>query len=248
MELLFDLERAVEAIEKRVPQGQLLMKVLLSGAVFYGIFFVFHGLWSDCIWPVAQFTATAGTNIVASIRNDSPPHFTWPDVFAGDNWAWIVAGFLLVTLYEFGKRAFDHMSAQIRNLANAVDKYQSIFWRPLGEPEKKELTTKLSALGAHPAIIATVASTDCVELARDLRACFESAGWQVDEKPMNLGAGSMEESSNGLAVWLQQNMGDFNKAVMDALSEAIGGPVTGLLHNVPDQPAVQIVIGHRRIR
>jgi hypothetical protein len=72
MEFLFDMERAVEAVEKRVPFGHSLMRCLLSAGVLYAILLLIHSLWFEFIWPFAKFASATGAIVVADLRNGNP--------------------------------------------------------------------------------------------------------------------------------------------------------------------------------
>jgi hypothetical protein len=63
VEYLFDLERAVEAVEARVPFGAFIIKVLLSMTCLYLLLFLTTRLAIDYFWPVARFLLNIVSNI-----------------------------------------------------------------------------------------------------------------------------------------------------------------------------------------
>jgi hypothetical protein len=102
-------------------------------------------------------------------------------------------------------------------LESEVDRYKQIFWRPLDADEKRQLTSTLVGLGRHSVAITANVNTDCTELARDLRECFEQAGWEIAKVPLT---GSIDSIvNNGFIVGQKTKHGAFNTVLVGAVDE-----------------------------
>ena len=188
MEHLFDLERAVEAVENRVPLGKPGMRLLLSGALIYALFYVFRALTLDLFWPSAQFVVHLGLAFPAV------PKVNLLRVAEG-----FVVGSLAGTATVLANKALSNMIARIRDLESAVDKYRSLFWQSLSVSERTLLVTRLTELGRHQVQVSANENPDCVELARELQACFKEANWEVLGRPLTGALGTM--GATGITIY-----------------------------------------------
>jgi hypothetical protein len=134
---------------------------------------------------------------------------------------------------------------EIGKLEMKVSRYEAIFWKPLDDEERKHLVATLIGLGKHSVQITAHENTDCAELARDLRDCFEQAGWFVAKIPLTGTWGSA--GASGFLVRQKAQIGAFNKMVFDALVRAAQGPIQGLLIDKSDAPDVYILVGTKRL-
>jgi hypothetical protein len=237
MEYLFDLERAVEAVEAPVPFGKFGMKVLLSFGVLYFLLVLSRSLALEFFWPLVQFAILNAHNGDGLLR--ASPRL------AATVLPWVLA-LVVLALATFGiHRVLSKIYFQLKGLEAVIDRYQAIFWKPLGSAEKKSLAEKFRELGRHRVLLTAIETTDCIELARDLRECFEEASWQVANVPLSVGQVGI--ASSGLILWLRKGSDVFNKTVLDALLAATRGPITSLVYEKEDDaPDVQIVLGSRR--
>jgi hypothetical protein len=129
VEFPFDIVGAVEAVEKRVPFGYWLMKILLSGAVLYAILLVIRSLWLEFIWPLAKFVTVTGEVVLANFRNGNAIHLSMPDwSSSGRSVRFAVAlfifGIFTVSAFQFTR----FLAAKIKALETAIDNYRSLLW------------------------------------------------------------------------------------------------------------------------
>jgi hypothetical protein len=137
------------------------------------------------------------------------------------------------------------VTSKIALLESKVAGYEGIFWKPLGTTERKQLIDTLTMLGRHWVRLVAVKTTDCIELARDLRECFEAARWQISNEP--LAQTHMDiMGSSGLVVFFQKRDDRFNKIIFEALVRAVHGSVTSIIYEDTAAPDVQIVLGTKR--
>ncbi len=247
---LVELQHAVEAVETRVPFGRFAVRAVLSLATLYALLFLVHSLWSEFIWPIAQFSTVMGSKVVSSLRSGSPLHLAIPNRFSAQALSVFVAGIIAGALAGFTVQLTRNLTAKIKDLETAVDKYASIFWQPLGPAERKTLTAALTALGPHSVQITAHENTDCVELASDIKGCFEVAGWRVRRVPLTGTWGSIGVS--GFSQHTRSDAEAIHKPVQDALSAAVRGPMIGISGGQPagedHVPDVTILVGPKRIR
>jgi hypothetical protein len=173
IEYVFDLERAVNTVEARVPGGKPAMKLLLTGGLLYGLLWVFRGLAIDFFLPLAR----VGISIISGTKPLplSPSSILTMVVYA-------VAGAVLAASLWGIRHWSSKIRADVRALEGAIEKYRAMFWQPLTAAEKTELVAKLAKLEKYPVQISSNENPDCVELARDFRDCFRLAGWEVSDR------------------------------------------------------------------
>ena len=232
MEFLFDLERSVEAVEKRVPFGHLATRLLLTLAMFYGIVELSMALNTDVFSPLVLFLERAfagtfsGEPLLPNIRGIG--HGTLKA---------LVIGFLIGSIWWMESAIY----RTIRGIQTTLDRYRLIFWMPLTDYEKKKLTSKLATLGAHSATITACRNADCAQIVADIRECLEAATWQVTDIP--IGGDWDTPESRGFLLWLKVGADSFNQQVIDALSAATHSPIFTGLHDRQQDPDIQIVLG-----
>jgi hypothetical protein len=180
MDYLFELEKTVEVIEDRVPLGRPGMRVLLSGVLLYALFYVFRALMMDLFWPITHF-------VIQTIGELYSGRFVLPKFSTATIIGLLFVAFGIVATVLGVQRLQAAIYSRVRSLEVAIERYQSIFWKPLEFTEKHELIKTLSGLGPHRVLVTAVAATDCIELARDLRDCFEVAHWQVVKYDLAIG-------------------------------------------------------------
>jgi hypothetical protein len=244
LEYLFDLERAVEAVETRVPFGRPAMKLVLSIASLYLLLFLTTRLAIDYFWPMARFLIT----LISDIRGNERSGILVPNQMVS-LLAEVLAAATMGAAIAAISWAFSKLFDRIKRMEVAIDKYRSILWQPLGEAEKKALSTTLAALGKHSVQITAHENTDCAELASDIRDCFELAGWSVRKIPLTGTYASV--GASGFCQTTKNGADALHRPVQDALLGAVRGPIVGLQGgppSKPDMPDVSIVIGPKRIR
>lgn len=233
MEFLFDLERSVEAVEKRVPFGHFATRLLLSLAMFYGIVELSFALNKEVLSPLVSFLE----GIVTRVFSGEPLLPTIRGIGHGTLKA-IVIGFLIGSVWSAEAAIYRAM----KGVQTTLERYQLIFWMPLTDYEKKKLTAKLAALGVHSAsITACIKNPDCAQLAANIRECLEAATWQVTEIPVT---GDWESpESHGFFLWLKIGAENFNKQICDAFGAATHSSIVKGLHDRQGDPDIQIVLG-----
>jgi len=236
LEPIFDLVGTLEAIESRLPRGKLVAKGLLSlGAACAG-WVMIRFLALDLFWPAGQLMVRAFSGTITFSPKLAVP------------WA-LGAG--AAAAIAFGLERWIHfiesrISGRLNELNTTLQRYQSIFWKPLDESEKKQLTATLTGLGKHSVSVSAHENTDCAELAHDLRDCFEEAGWTVARIPLT---GTWNAAgASGFTVWQKAGIEALNTVVLNALVKAAKGPIQGHLVEKQDGPDVSILVGPRRIR
>ncbi len=229
MEFLFDLERAVEAVEKRVPFGHLLMRCLLSGAVLYALLLLIHSLWFEFIWPFAKFVTMTGAVVAADLRNGNPFRLLMPDWFSGSRIvvAVFISGVLVGVIVQFTR----NLATKIKALETAIDNYRALLWQPLATAAKTELIDQLALLEKHPVQISANENPDCVELALQFRDCFRSAGWTVADKQLTGAWGVI--GATGIGVFAKTTIPDsLREKLSNVLTAAQQKPLNSSVHHV----------------
>lgn len=247
MDFLFELERAVEVIEQRVPMGRLLMKGMLTLAVAVSYVELSHVLLKDLLRP--SFHLVEG--LLFHLPQPSFPNIASVIV------PWIVVAILFIGFLSAVRRFNSRIYSEFTKLKESLGRFESIFWRRLSQLDKEKLVRELSALGPHTASIFASGITDCAVLARDVYGCLLAAKWQVNPIRWETHTSSWE-NGGGFFIWFKPSASDFNRKALSALVIAANGPVGGLGFN-PDQwpaearpplseiPDMQIVLGPKRI-
>jgi len=135
-------------------------------------------------------------------------------------------------------------NAKIAALESKLNRHEDIFWHPLDRTEKERLIIALAGLGAHSVSVMSHENTDCVELAHDLKHCFESAGWNVARVPLT--GGWNTPGASGFDVRQKRRNGPFNKILFDALLTAAKGSIIGEVMEAADTD-VSILVGTKRL-
>jgi hypothetical protein len=146
----------------------------------------------------------------------------------------------LVTTIEVANR-------KIERLESKVSRHDAIFWGALDRDDREHLTAVLSRLGPHSVRIVADANTDCVELARDLKACFKEAAWPIDGVPLT---GTYQAAgASGLSVVFKYGCEEIQRPLVEALSAVAHGQCSGLGTSPSDtpKPDVSIIIGPKRL-
>src|SRR5579864_8080490 len=118
MEFLFDLERAVEAIEKRVPFGHYAVRVLLSLAVLYSVLVLVQLLALEFVLPATKTgtaIATRGLSSPLSIASLTTALLPWG----------MAAGILGLALIGV-RRLQTKLYLQLATLQTGITTYQSV--------------------------------------------------------------------------------------------------------------------------
>jgi hypothetical protein len=239
MEHLFGLEKAVETVETRVPFGRPAMRLLLSLMVIYLLFEVSRAIFLECLWPGLKLAV----ELTSSLRTG---HFLMPrfsvDVLVGS----VLVGTAAASLVYVANRIQRGIYSKIRALELAIDKYQSIFWKPLGPREKAELVAHLAKLGTYSVRVGAHQNTDCIELAHDIKECFEKADWNIVAAPLTRTYDTVGASGFMVSSCLSS---DIRRELVESLS-AVVGPVLGVQGDASDRRLgdVSVIIGPRRLR
>lgn len=134
---------------------------------------------------------------------------------------------------------------KIGQLESTLNAYQSILWAPLNSEQKSTLIEHLKELGSNRIRVSNSDNSDCVELARDLRECFEHAQWNLEKLPDSDKWGSAV--ANGLMVFGSQDA--LRSGVVRALAAAIpGSPILLYKLQEGDDVDVAIIVGTRKLR
>ncbi len=189
VEYAFDLARAVETIEARVPYGKPAMKLLLAGSLLYGLLWVFRGLALDFFLPAAR----VGVSVISGTR---PLRLSQSSILTIS--AYGFAGVLLGVSIRKVRDWSSKLRGDVKALEVAIEKYRAMFWQPLTDVAKAELIARLVNLEKHSVQISANENPDCVELARDFRECFRLAGWNVSDRQLTGAWGVMGATGIGL--------------------------------------------------
>jgi len=137
---------------------------------------------------------------------------------------------------------------KIGHLESTLSAYQSIFWAPLTDEQKSTLINHLKELGPRYVRVSNSDESDCIELARDLRECFEHAQWRLEKFPDSDRWGSAV--ANGLMFFRRNTESPaLNSGVMRALAAAIpGSPVLLYQLQEGDDVDLAIIVGTRKLR
>lgn len=256
VQYLLNLESAMEAIEKRVPLGHFLVRVLLSLGVVAALGVVSRFLIEEFLLPPARLIV----DVFARGLSGEPSHvpeFVVPRILSLIL-PWIVATILLVIVLTIVRRFTSRIYTQFKRLNEVVGTYELMFWRPLAQPEKHKLVVGMAALGSHTASIDADTSTDCVALANDIYDCLLAAKWRVSEIRW-LEHHPGPPKTGGSFIWFKSSAPDFNLKAHNALITATRGPIGGhwIDCNAPlpspsapawsDMPDMQIVLGPKKI-
>ena len=144
-------------------------------------------------------------------------------------------------------KTIEMATEKIERLEAKVSRHDAIFWGALDRDDKEHLTAVLSRLGPHSVRIVADANTDCVELARDLKACFKEAAWPIDGVPLT---GTYQAAgASGLSVVFRYGSEAIQRPLVEALSAVAHGQCSGLGNGPSDtpNPDVSITIGPKRL-
>jgi hypothetical protein len=204
MEYLFDLEGAVEAIEKRVPFGHTATKLVLSLAVIYALFLLLRALALDLFYPLAHVITLLAVQIFSSERIAIPR----VNVASGS-----IAAALFGAAMGWVLHAQEVAYARIKVVEAALENYRGLFWERLPKTVKTELIAQLAALGKHQVLLTTHVNPDCVSLGRELQECFKAAGWDVVDRPLTE---ATTREIRGMAVFSEDTV--LTEKVVNALT------------------------------
>src|ERR1700728_3666686 len=142
-------EHAVQVVEARVPFGRKITTLLMSLAVFYGVLYFARAILKEFLVPLADacivLFSYASWGNVASIPAS---HY-----LARKLLPWIVAIALLLAVWFVINRITRRIYAALKDLEKVIKRYQTIFWQPLDSSERRQLVSRLTALGNHSVLI-----------------------------------------------------------------------------------------------
>jgi hypothetical protein len=144
-------------------------------------------------------------------------------------------------------KTIESATQKIERLEAKVSRHDAIFWGALDRDDREHLTAVLSRLGPHSVQIVADTNTDCVELARDLKACFKEAAWSISSVPLT---GTYQAASaSGLSVVFKYGCEGIQRSLVEALSMAVHGQCSGLGSGPSGTPSpdVSITIGPKRL-
>jgi hypothetical protein len=141
------------------------------------------------------------------------------------------------------------LESVVTQLESKLTRYEQIFWKPLSAEQKGVLTSKLREMGKRTVQVTAHENTDSVELATDIKRCFEDAGWSVRKVPMtgtwaSLGARGISvngyTSTETLCAWVKD-------ALLDVLRASVERTIDGR-PRPDDVPDVIVLVGTKSVR
>jgi hypothetical protein len=149
-----------------------------------------------------------------------------------------ISGVLIGVTFQFTR----NLAAKIKALETAIDNYRSLLWQPLTTAAKTELTDQLALLEKRPVQISANENPDCVELARQFRECFRSAGWNVADKQLTGAWGVI--GATGIGVFAKTTVPDSLREELSKILTAAQQPqpLISSVHRI-EQPAALSLSG-----